>query len=113
MFSLQCKLNEVVYTKLFEQSCTNLGISYKQVDPYGDYLYCGSPGNVCDYLVYTDAARLKPIRVELKMLKDISIENIERQNLHDGQVCIAVGFNHGDYRSRLHVLDSSIDQDFM
>lgn len=103
----------MVYAKLFEQSCKNLGVAYKQLDPYGDYLYCGSPGNICDYLVYTDAAKLNSIRVELKMLKDTSVENIERQNLHDGQVCFVVGFSQGDYSSKLHVLDPAIDSAFL
>lgn len=107
-YSLQCKINEAIYANLFEQCCQSQNCAFVQRDAYGNYLYNGTPGNLCDYYIYPEGQVGTPVKIELKMLSDTSDENIFKQNLHDGQVCFAV--NVRSYEVKTYFIDQALQK---
>lgn len=81
---VQSKLNSFIQENIFEDTLKELGIEYKKLDVFGDYLYRGDPGSLSDFDIIIDGIIT---RVDLKLLSNES--KLVDQKFHDADMLIS------------------------
>lgn len=88
---VQKKLNESIQSAIFEYATQELGIKAIPLDPFGNRLYRGSPGNISDYDLIIDGLK---IRIDLKLVKDLT--ELSSQEPHDSNLLVGANWKTGD-----------------
>ena len=90
---VQKKLNSEVQSSIFEEACKECEIKYIRLDPFDDFLYYGDPGQLADYDLIIDNQK---IRIDLKLLENLTTEKFCQQKGHDAQFLIGSNWHNGE-----------------
>lgn len=91
---VQKKLNSYIQSTIFEKACDSVGIKYKQLDDFDNYLYRGNPGRLADYdLTFSDGST---IRIDLKLIQETT--DLATQNPHDAELLISSDWRTSDVK---------------
>jgi hypothetical protein len=121
----QYKLNSYNQQKLFEKVAADCPfVELRQLDCFDDYLYRGDPGQLADYdltVALKDGSKITT-RIDLKLLRDLDFETIQKQNPHDAEIIIAsalldsnlvAGWRFSEPESGIRVEETEEFKDFM
>ena len=90
---VQKKLNSEVQSIIFEAACRTCDIEYTRLDQFDDLLYAGDPGRLADYDLIIEGQK---IRIDLKLLENLTKEKFDQQNPHDAQLLVGSNWHSGD-----------------
>ena len=101
---IQYKLNGSVIEDVFKDSAEDLGIKVDELDPYNEYFYKGSPGNLADFDVHFKDGT---IRVDIKLIGSEDTSIVEA-DAHDAQFLVCWDWRDQEFITK-QVNQSNID----
>lgn len=90
---VQYKLNGALVEDALEQAAKEKGVKIDKLDPYGNYYYKGTPGNIADFDIFLNAGK---VRIDAKLVKN-EITTVTRSESHDASYLVAYSINTKDF----------------
>ena len=90
---VQYKINGSTVEKALEQAAAELNIKMNILDPYSDYYYKGTPGNIADFDIYLEHG---VVRFDAKLVKTAITETTKKE-AHDAAYLVAYCIDSKDF----------------